>query len=416
MTFDLIIRDARVSGRPEDEPPVDIGITGDRITAIELDLGGAKPREAAEVIDAGGRLASPGLIESHIHLDKSRILDRCSASQREGRDHMQRVSAVKPSFTVEDVYSRAKTTLEGCLVHGTMHMRTHVELDPNVGLRGFEALKELASDYRWAIDLDLCVFAQEGWSDVPEVDANIVAALENGATVIGGAPGYDVDSAWQIDRIFELAREYDVDVDIHLDSGLATDAMDIHQVLDLTESFGWGGRVAVGHGTKYSSLPPSELAALGRRMANAGVALTVLPATDLFLMGREHDHAIPRGVTDACAMIDHGANCCLSSNNILNPFTPLGDGSLMRMANLHANVAQRGTEADLIQCFEMLSSRPAALLGREDYALQVGGRADLVIWDAKTPAEAVATVAPALFGVKRGRRSFTREIPVLHRP
>lgn len=416
MTFDLIIREARVFGRREDEPPVDIGITGDRITAIELNLGVSKLAETAEVIEAGGRLTSPGLIESHIHLDKSRILDRCSASEREGRDHMQRVSAVKPSFTVEDVHARAKTTLEQCLVHGTMHMRTHVELDPNVGLRGFEALKQLAEDYRWAIDLDLCVFAQEGWSDVPEVDANIVAALENGATVIGGAPGYDVDSAWQIDRIFELAREYDVDVDIHLDSGLATDTMDIHQVLDLTERFGWGGRVAVGHGTKYSSLPPSALAALGRRMADVGVALTVLPATDLFLMGREHDHAVPRGVTDACAMIGHGANCCLSSNNILNPFTPLGDCSLMRMANLHANVAQRGTEEDLIQCFEMLSSRPAALLGREDYALRIGGRADLVIWDAKTPAETVATVAPALFGVKRGRRSFTREIPVLHRP
>jgi cytosine deaminase len=411
MAFDLIIREARPFGHDAAAPSVDIGITGDRITAIQPDLG-----EAAEVIDAGGRLVSPGLIESHIHLDKSRILDRCSASERDGRDHMERVSVVKPSFTVEDVYTRAKATLERCLVHGTMHMRTHVELDPNVGLRGFEALKELASDYRWAIDLDLCVFAQEGWSTVPEVDANIVAALENGATVVGGAPGYDVDSAWQIDRIFELARQFDVDVDIHLDSGITPDAMDIHQVLDLTEKIGWGGRVAVGHGTKYSGLPPAELAALGRRMADAGVALTVLPATDLFLMAREHDHAIPRGVTDACAMINHGANCCLSSNNILNPFTPLGDGSLMRMANLHANVAQRGTDADLIQCFEMLSTRPAALLGREDYALQVGGLADLVVWDAKTPAEAVATVAPALFGVKRGRRSFTREIPVLHRP
>lgn len=416
MTFDLIIREARIYGGGEDTSPLDIGITGDRITAIEPALAGSGTDAGAEVIDAGGRLTTPGLIESHIHLDKSRILDRCSASEREGRDHMQRVSAVKQSFTVEDVHARAKTTLEQCLTHGTMHMRTHVELDPNVGLRGFEAIKGLASDYRWAIDLDICVFAQEGWSAVPEVDANIVAALENGATVIGGAPGYDVDSAWQIDRIFELAREYDVDVDIHLDSGLATDAMDIHQVLDLTEKFGWGGRVAVGHGTKYSSLRPGDLAALGRRMADVGVALTVLPATDLFLMGREHDHAVPRGVTDACAMIGHGANCCLSSNNILNPFTPLGDGSLMRMANLHANVAQRGTEADLIQCFEMLSSRPAALLGREDYALRVGGKADLVIWDAETPAEAVATVAPALFGVKRGRRSVTREIPVLHRP
>jgi cytosine/creatinine deaminase len=411
MAFDLIIRDVRVFGRPDGDSLVDIGISGDRIIDIRPGLG-----DATEIIEAGGRLVSPGLIESHIHLDKSRILDRCSASAREGRDHMERVSAVKPSFTVEDVYDRAKQTLEQCLVHGTMHMRTHVELDPNVGLHGFEALKQLADDYRWAIDLDLCVFAQEGWSTVPEVDANIVAALENGATVIGGAPGYDVDSAWQIDRIFELARKFDVDVDIHLDSGLGTDAMDIHQVCALTEKFGWGGRVAVGHGTKYSSLPPGDFAALARRMADVGVALTVLPATDLFLMGREFDHAVPRGVTDACAMIGHGTNCCLSSNNILNPFTPLGDCSLMRMANLHANVAQRGTDADLAQCFEMLSSRPAALLGREGYALAVGGAADLVVWDATSPSEAVATVAPALFGVKRGRRTFTREIPVLHRP
>jgi cytosine/creatinine deaminase len=151
-------------------------------------------------------------------------------------------------------------------------------------------------------------------------------------------------------------------------------------------------------------------------MADAGVALTVLPATDLFLMGREFDHAIPRGVTDACAMINHGANCCISSNNILNPFTPLGDCSLMRMANLYANIAQRGTEEELAQCFEMLSSRPADLLGRENYPVSIGGAADLVVCDAQTPAEAVATVAPALLGLKRGLRIFTREMPVLRRP
>ena len=411
MAFDLILRDARPVGAAVDAPTVDIGVSDGRITAIGPGLG-----DAREVIDVGGKLVSPGLIESHIHLDKSRILDRCSPAERDGRDHMQRVSAVKDSFTVEDVYNRAARTLEQCLVHGTMHMRTHVELDPNVGLRGFEALKQLAHDYRWAIDLDLCVFAQEGWSTVPEVDANIVAALKDGATVVGGAPGYDVDSAWQIDRIFELAREFDVDVDIHLDSGLATDEMDIHQVCALTEAFGWGGRVAVGHGTKYSSLPPDRLAELGQRMADVGVALTVLPATDLFLMGREVDHAVPRGVADACAMIGHGANCCISSNNILNPFTPLGDCQLMRMANLYANVSQRGTDEELTQCFEMLSSRPADLLGRQGYAVEAGGAADLVVWDAASPAEAVAVVAPALYGFKRGQRTFTRDLPVLHRP
>ena len=85
--------------------------------------------------------------------------NRCTASPNRGSDHMKRVSAVKSGFTVEDVYDRAQATLERCLVNGITHMRTHVEVDPNVGLRSFEALQQLARDYRWAVDLELCVFA-----------------------------------------------------------------------------------------------------------------------------------------------------------------------------------------------------------------------------------------------------------------
>jgi len=411
MALDLILRQARIMGAAMDAPATDIGIEDGRIAAIAPGLEGADAK-----IDLGGRLVSPGLIESHIHLDKSRILDRCTPSPNRGRDHMQRVAAVKPGFTVEDVYARARTTLEQCIVNGTTHIRTHVEVDPNVGLRGFEALQQLAADYRWAIDIELCVFAQEGWSNVPEADANVVAGLERGASVVGGAPGYDPDHAWQINRIFELAREFDVDVDIHLDVGPTTEDMDIHLVCDLTEKFGWGGRVAVGHGTKYSCLPPDRLRDLGRRLADVGVAVTVLPATDLFIMGRHQDHSIMRGVTDANALIEHGVNCCLSTNNVLNPFTPFGDGSLVRVANLYANTVQRGAAAELAECFEMLTRRPARLIGREDYGIAVGNPADLVVWDAAAADQVIATVAPALYGFKRGRRTFTRTPAALHRP
>ncbi|MCH7476907.1 MAG: amidohydrolase family protein, partial [SAR324 cluster bacterium] len=363
-----------------------------------------------------GRLVTPGLIESHIHLDKSRILDRCSPAPDRGRDHMQRVSAVKPTFTVEDVYARAGATLEECLLHGTTRMRTQVEVDPNVGLRGFEALQQLARDYRWAIDLELCVFAQEGLSNVPETDANLVEGLKRGARVVGGAPAYDPDHGAQIRRVFELAREFDVDVDIHLDVGATTEDMDIYLVCELTEKQGWGGRVAVGHGTKYSCLPPAELRELGRKLAGAGVALTVLPATDLFVMGRHQDHSVMRGVADANALIECGVNCCLSTNNVLNPFTPFGDGSLVRIANLYANTVQRGTTDDLTVCFEMLTRRPARLMGIEDYGIAAGNPADLVVWDVPSPAAAVATIALPLLGFKRGRKIFSRELPALHPP
>jgi cytosine deaminase len=411
MAFDLILRKARIAGTAPDTPLMDMAIQGGTIAAIEPDL-------AAEGKEWGvdGRLLSPGLVETHIHLDKSRIMDRCSAAPDRGTDHMARVAAVKPGFTQEDVYARAQATVEQCLVNGTTHMRTHVELDPNVGLRGFEALKQLAGDYRWAIDIELCVFAQEGWTNVPETDANIVAALRNGATVVGGAPGYDPDHGGQIRRIFELAREFDVDVDIHLDVGPTTDDMDIHLVCELTEQYGWGGRVAVGHGTKYSCLPPGQLRDLGQRLAETGVAVTVLPATDLFVMGRHLDHSVIRGVTDANALLAQGVNCSLSTNNVLNPFTPFGDCSLVRIANLYANVAQRGGGEELSDCFEMLTNRSARLLRRDDYGLEVGRPADFVVWNANSPAEAVATIARPLYGFKRGRQTFSQTLPELHRP
>ena len=411
MTLDLVLRAARIAGTGAQAPPMDIGIADGRIAAIEPAIG-----SDADALDLDGRLVSAGLVETHIHLDKSRIIERCTPAAGRARDHMARVSAVKPGFTVEDVYARAAETLEQSILNGVTHMRTHVEVDPNVALRGFEALRQLALDYAWGVDLELCVFAQEGWTNAPEADRNVVAALERGAAVVGGAPGYDPDHAGQIRRIFELALAYDRDIDIHLDVGPTADEMDIDLVCELTERHGYEGRVAIGHGTKYSLLPPDRLAALGARLASAGVAVTVLPATDLFVTGRHQDHAVVRGVADANALIECGANCSLSTNNVLNPFTPFGDCSLIRIANLYANVVQRGNEDELAECFEMLTHRSARLLRCDDYGVAVGRPADLVVWDARSPAEAVAKIAAPLHGFKRGRRTFSRTLPELRRP
>ncbi len=99
--------------------------------------------------------------------------------------------------------------------------------------------------------------------------------------------------------------------------------------------------------------------AITRRLANAGVAVTVLLSTDLFVLARHADHNVPRCVADANLFVDWGRNCSISSNNILNPFTPLGDGSLIRMANLHANILQIGQPERMTELFAMISERSA---------------------------------------------------------
>jgi len=407
--MDLIVRNARLAGGGE-SARVDIGVEHGRIAAIA-------PSLAAEgnTYEAGGRLVCAGLIETHIHLDKSRIIDRCAPEAGREAQAVARVKAVKHTFTAEDVHDRARRTLEAAIAHGTTRMRTHVEIDPGVGLRGFEGVRALIDEYTWAIDLEICVFPQEGLTNNPGTEELMVAALKQGARVIGAAPGYDTDHGAQIHRVFELAREFDVDIDMHLDFGNDTD-MDIHLVCDLTEQYGVGGRVAVGHATKLALVPPAELARIARRLADVGVAVTVLPATDLFLMGRDRDHAVRRGVADANFLIEHGVNCSISSNNILNPFTPFGDCSLLRIANLQANVTQISGRERIAECFDMLTTRSARLLRLEDYGIAVGNPGDLVVLDADSPEQAVAEIREPLAVFKRGRRTVTRHPVELHRP
>ena len=240
--------------------------------------------------------------------------------------------------------------------------------------------------------------------------------MKRGATVVGGAPRYDTDQTGQIRRIFELAREFDVDIDIHLDVGPTADAMNIYLVRELTEEFKRGGRVVVGHMAKLSLLPPEQVAALARSLANTGIGVTVLPTTDLFLMGRDRDHAVVRGVADANLLCEHGVNCSLSSNNILNPATPYGDCSLIRMANLYANVLQVDRPERLRECFGMLTDRSARLLNLADYGFAVGRPADIVIVNAASPEQAIAEIAQPLAVFKHGRQTVEWHPPQLLRP
>src|SRR6267154_1944435 len=354
--MDLVVKNARLIDRLA-ESVLEIAIADGGIVAIGKALG-----EATEVYDAGGRLVCAGLIETHIHLDKSRIVDRCPPPSGRRVNPVTMTAPLKPEFTVEDIHARAEATLRECLVNGATRMRTQVEIDPAIGLRGFEAVRSLVADYRWAVDLEICVFPQDGLTNYPGTEELLVAALKERAPVLGAAPRYDSDPRAQIERIFALAREFDVDLDLHLDVGDSPDGMLIHRVLDLTERYRRGGRVVAGHMAKLSLLPPDAVAALARRLADAGIAVTVLPATDLYLMGRERDHAVVRGVADANLLAANGVTCSLSSNNVLNPATPYGDCSLIRMANLYANVVQIAAPEELRELFQMLTERSATLL------------------------------------------------------
>jgi cytosine deaminase len=405
--FDLIFRQASLPGH---ERPVDIGVRRGRFAAIAP----AIMADAPEIV-IDGRAVLPGFVDTHVHLDKACLLGRCSHLHGGLQEAIAAVSGMKRDFTVADVYARGTQVLERAIAKGTTRMRSHVEVDPRVGLRSFEALQALKRDYAWAIELSICVFPQEGLTNDPGTEELLVRALQDGADVLGGCPYTDSDPQGQIERLFDLAARFDVDLDFHLDFDLDASWMHLDEVCRQTKLRGYGGRVAIGHVTKLSALPPDAFARAAKRLAEAGVAVTVLPATDLYLMGREATHDVPRGLTPAHRLLEHGVTCSIATNNVLNPFTPFGDASLLRMANFYANVAQVGPEG-FGTCVDLVTTLPARLMNLRDYGIKVGNPADLIVLDASTPGEALAGIAEPVMGFKAGRKSFSRPAAELHAP
>lgn len=408
--MDLVFRNARIAGR-ENEGPTHVAVKDGRIAAI-----GANVPAARETVDLGGKLLSPGFVESHIHLDKSRVFDRAKLVSGKVPEAFREVLRLKGDFTAEDVRARAIQTLERSILNGVTHMRTHLETDPTVGLRSLDAILPLIEEYRWAIDIEICIFPEEGLLDLPGTEALLLEGLKRGCTVLGAAPEADKNARGQIDRIFEMARDHDVDIDMHLDFGETADDMLIEYVCDKTDRFNYAGRVTAAHLTKLSTVPRERFRAVCQRMARSGVAATVLPATDLYLMARTQEFNAIRGVTPLHLMLQEGVRGSLATNNVLNPMTPFGDGSTTRIMNLYANIVQLWRHEDMATCFDLMTVHPAKTLHIRDYGIEVGASADLVVLDVPDRAHAVMEIARPTMGYKRGRRTFERQGATLNRP
>jgi cytosine deaminase len=393
----LVIRNVLLEGA---DAAVDITVRAGKISAIGADL-----PTSAEELNGNGVLLVPGFVESHLHLDKACILDRCRNETGTLEGAISSVAEAKKGFSEEDVYDRGRKVLEKAITQGTNAIRTHVEIDPGIGLTGFHAIQRLKQDFAWALDLQICVFPQEGLNNNPGTAELLEEALTAGADLLGGCPYTDSDPNGQIACLFEMAGRHDVDLDFHLDFDLDPSWRHLDEIARQTVAFGWQGRVAIGHVTKLSALSRKDLLEAVHILKSAEIALTVLPSTDLFLMGRGSESLVPRGVAPAHVFHEHGVCCTVATNNVLNPFTPYGDCSLPRMANLYANVHQLGSPEDLKACFDMVTAAPRRLINKA-HRIEVGEAATFVALPAMSGYQIVSEIIRPVWGMKNGKFTF----------
>lgn len=395
--FDLLLQGCHLP----DGRAADIGCRNGRIAEI-----GALPAgPAARTIPCNGCVLTPGLVESHIHLDKALLSERAPSLEGTLQEAIRVTGAAKREFTVEDIRARARAVLNLAVRHGTTAMRSHVEVDPIVGLQGLEALLPLKREYAPALDLQLCAFAQEGILQAPGTEDLLAEALRRGADLVGGCPYNDTDAEAQIDIVFRLAKEFDVDVDFHADFFDEPEHLHVRYIAEQTVRHGWQGRVAVGHLTELAALPPEEQDPIIHALRQAGIGVIVLPATDLYLMGRRDVRNVRRGLSPVKRLLAGGVPVAAASNNVRNAFTPVGNANLTLMGFLLTVGAHMGTAREVREALAMLTEHPARILRLPDYGLRVGARADLVLWDTERSAEVITALAVPRLVVKAGRVS-----------
>lgn len=358
---------------------------------------------ARQTIDITGKLVLPGFIESHIHLDKAFIADRTRGLSRGGPTPQVLVAELKRTFTVEDIYQRARRAVGYAIRHGCVAMRAHVEIDAFVELRGVEALMRLRDDCAGVLDFQLVAFAQEGIFHDNVTQSLLKEALRMGLPVLGGCPYMDKDQRQHIDWFFETAAAWNVPLDFHADSSDDPAMLTCDYIAEQTIAYGMQGRVTVGHLCTLDMLDPGQRARVIARMREAGLHTVSLPATELHVKARNDVQHAWRGITRIGELREAGLTIAIATNNIVNPFTPYGHPDLLRQALVAAMVAHLGNLDQLEWLLDLVTVNPARILALRNYGLQEGCQADLVVLDAATPAQAITEQVEKLWVLKGGR-------------
>jgi len=375
--------------RPE-RLDIAIGANG-RIAALEA----AIPADAAAMaIDLNGKLVVQGLIDAHQHLDKSftRRLVQNPDATLEGASAGYR--ALAATATRDEISSRAERTLDRCIALGTVAIRSHTNIESESGLRGIEALIDLRERCRNRITLQVVAHLT---SDAPRKLSDcrrwLDAAIDADADVIGGVPQYADEPLAFLDLLFASAERSGLPLDMHIDEHLESDHLLFDALIERTLAHGMQKRVTAGHSCALAAATPEASNRIIEGLAKADIAVITLPAANLFLQGRSAQRLAPRGLTRVRELAAAGVRVAAASDNIQDPFVPIGSGDLLEIARWTLVSAHLGLN-DLATAFSMVSSVPAGILGlSNDLGIRRGARADLLIADAEDAEDLVATGA-----------------------
>lgn len=385
--IDTLFRNARLA----DGRVTDLAVKNGQFAAVAALSGAA----AKETRDLARRLVLPGFVDGHIHLDKGFVGDvwKPHRPNTAGFNVRERVMFEKEALAkAKPIAVRAAAMIDLCVAQGTTHVRSHVDIDAETGLRNFEAVAAAREANRDKLSIQIVAFPQNGIVTSPGTRDLLDEAVKNGADVVGGLDpaSFDGDINGHLDVIFAIAERHGVGIDIHLHDGDLLGIFEIEEIARRTKALSLGGKVAISHAYALGQVTHDVAQRTAALLADAGVAiLTNGPGA--------------RAFPPVLLLRDAGVNVFGGNDNIRDSWWPYGDGDLLERAMIVGYRSGFSTDADLAFALDMVTVNAARALGLENYGIAEGAAADFVVLDAENIQEAVVARPKPRDVYKHGR-------------
>jgi len=374
-------------------------INGGKITAIRPQPERCDNSSAS--LNGEGGIALPPFVEPHIHLDTTQTAGEPAWNQSgtlfEG---IERWAERKALLSPEDVKRRARATLKWQIANGIQYVRTHVDIcDPC--LTALKAMLELKQEMAPWITIQIVAFPQEGILSSPDGAALLEEALRLGADVVGAIPHFEFTREYGVESLhiaFALAQKYQRMVDVHCDE------IDDEQSRFIeTHREQMGARVTASHTTAMHSCNGAYTSRLFRLLALSGINFVANPLVNIHLQGRFDDYPKRRGVTRVKELLAAGINVCFGHDDVFDPWYPLGTASMLQVLHMGLHVCQLMGYEQIDRGTDLITTNSAKTMQLDDYGIEVGNSANLIILPAENGFDAVRRQVATRYSIRQGR-------------
>ncbi|BAU87665.1 cytosine deaminase [Streptomyces laurentii] len=330
---------------------------------------GPAPR-SAEVVDGGGRVALPSLVDAHIHPDKT-SWGGSWVSRRPAGGLADYVAQDVELFEAQDrpAGERAYGLMAHAVSRGTRAMRAHADVAPAYGTACLDGVAEARERLRHALDVQIVAFPQHGVIRAPGTARLLEEAVRGGAVdMIGGIDpiGFDHALDEQLDLVFGLADRYGIGVDLHLHDRGGNGVQALRGIVERTRALSLAGRVTVSHVFCLPALSDRELGALAADFADQDIALTtVAPSESLVL--------------PVARLREHGVRVGLGSDGVRDSWSPFGNADMLHRAHLLGWVTDVRLDEELTDCHRLAADGGADVMGLAHADFTPGAPADFVL-------------------------------------